>query len=275
MTATAAAVAAAVAAVLHARASAPAILARIAGSAGRVARAEAVHLAGLSRVARARALAERIAELRMPVPVGLPLVHREWIEAALVGEGERVRAIVTGGAAVSPPVRVWLERRAYGAIAPIPLPDEGAPLSPATLAHRPPGWIEEALRRAGLRTLAHAVADTPRVAVAAVAARLGAEGPELVAAVAAIAAGDGVAAGLGSRRAAVRRVAGVAVGADPLALVAIGARALAPHLTEVALQVAQRLPRAIGLRVLDEIAAFGGDDADAAERPSWQSLVIP
>ena len=259
--------AAAAAALLHAGGRAAAILARIGGAVGAAARAEAERLGALPRPARARALATRVAELRAPVPPGLPLVHRDWIDAALQGEGRRVRDILAGRVAVAPPVLVWIERRTYGGLAALPLPAEGAPLAPATLAHRPVAWIEATLRRAGLATLAHALAGAPRPAVAALAARLGPDGAALIAAVTAPPATE---AAVGSRRAATRRAAGIAVGDDPLAVLAIGARAFAPHVAgDPAARLAQRLPRHVGLRLLAEVAAF----ADATDGPSWEALV--
>jgi len=271
-------VAAAAAALLHAGPRAAAILARIGGPAGEAARGEAARLGGLERRARARALAGRVAEVRAPVPVGLPLVHRDWIDAALVGEGAHVRDIVAGLAPVAPPVRVWIQRRVHGGIVPIPLPAEGSSLTPETLVHRPAAAIDAFLRRAGLVTLALALvglddeARTPtanRAAIAAIAARLGPAGAELVACVAELTSNPEAAARFGSRRSAARRAAGIAVGDDPLALLAIGARSAARHLAGApARQVAQRLPRSVGLRLLAEVAAFA-----AVDGPSWDALV--
>jgi hypothetical protein len=267
-------VAAAAAALLHAGPAAAAILDRIGGLAGDVARAEAGRMAGLERPARAQALARRIAELRAPSPVGLALVHRDWVDPVLAAEGARVRDIVTGAAAAPAPVRVWLERRVYGAIVSIPAAPAGAALTPETLAQRPAVGIEALLRRAGVTTLALALdAGVGRAAVAAVAVRLGDAAGALIEAVAALAADDPalVRARHGSRRAAARRAAGVAIGDDRDAQPIIGARAFAPHLVGLpAHQVAQRLPRALGERVLAEVSAFAG----AADGPSWDGLVL-
>jgi hypothetical protein len=263
--------AAAAAALLHAGPRVAAILARIGGVAGDAARAEAARLGAMDRPARARALAARVAELRSPVPIGLPLVHRDWIDAALVGEGSRVRDIIRGAAEVAPPVRVWIERRIYGGVVAIPLPSGGAALTPETLPHRAPAAIEAFLRRAGALTLALAIGIEARPVIAQVAARLGASGPELVECVAALAGRPEEQARLGSRRAAARRVAGIAVGDDPLALLAVGARTAAPFLGgSLARQVAQRLPRRSGLRMLTEVAAFAADP----DGPTWDALVL-
>jgi hypothetical protein len=267
-------VAAAAAALLHAGPAAAAILDRIGGLAGQVARTEAGRMAGLERPARAQVLARRIAELRSPVPVGLALVHRDWIDPVLAEEGARVRDIVSGAAAVAAPVRVWLERRVYGAIASIAAAPAGAALTPETLAQRPAVGIDALLRRAGVTTLALALdAGVGRAAVAAVAARLGDAASALIEAVAALSAEDpaAVRARHGSRRAAARRAAGVAIGDDRDALLIIGARAFAPHIAGlVAQQIAQRLPRAQGERLLVEVSAFAG----AADGPSWDGLVL-
>jgi hypothetical protein len=267
-------VAVAAAALLHAGPGAAAILERIGGVTGQVARAEAGRLAAQSRTARAQALARRVAELRAPSPVGLALVHRDWIEPVLVEEGARVRDVVTGGAPVASAVRVWLERRVYAGIASIATPPPGAPLAPDTLAQRPAAEIETLLRRAGLWTLAVALdAKVGRAAVAAVAVLLGDAGGALIEAVAELAAMDPAAATarLGTRRAAARRAAGVAIGDDRDALLVLGARAFAPHLVGLAAQqVAQRLPRAVGERVLAEVSAF----AAAEGGPSWDGLVL-
>ncbi|MCB9564626.1 MAG: hypothetical protein H6708_29935 [Kofleriaceae bacterium] len=57
-------------------------------------------------------------------------------------------------------------------------------------------------------------------------------------------------------------------------MVAIGARALAPHVAacggDLPWQIAQRLPVSPGRRVLDELRAWAGAPLD--EAPSWPEL---
>ncbi|MCE9578314.1 MAG: hypothetical protein K8W52_34625, partial [Deltaproteobacteria bacterium] len=73
----------------------------------------------------------------------------------------------------------------------------------------------------------------------------------------------------GGRRAAIARVAGVAL-EDRDALAAIGARAFAAHLRgDQPRQLVQRLPRVLGLRLAPELAHRAG----ASEPPPWLELV--
>jgi hypothetical protein len=74
--------------------------------------------------------------------------------------------------------------------------------------------------------------------------------------------------GLGPTRGAIARCRGIAL--DELALVRIGARAIAPYVARRALardQLIHRLPRDVGIVVGRELASHAG--ADLAQCPSW------
>jgi hypothetical protein len=257
-----------------------AALDRLGGAIGEEARALARSWAAMDRAARARGLAEAALAVQRAVPRGMSLVHREWIEAALAGEGAWVRAVIAGGASVPQEVATYLARRVLGQLVAMPRPlpwppPDGVAIDAASLAAAPPAWIERALARAGLHQLAHATVPArgeprSRAAIAAVAARLGDDGAAFVDAVAAVdAAGDAAAARWGPRRAAIARVQRAALGDDALAVIAIGARAFAPHLGgDGPRQVAQRLPRGVGTRVREELERARGGDA-----APWSELV--
>jgi hypothetical protein len=247
----------ALAAVQAAGEAAPRVLARIAGAEGAAARAEAARL--LARPAAERAV--ELARLRAPRPPGLDEVHPDW----------RAEPVSTRTA----PARVWAERRAFGHLVAMPAAAAEQVASAAELPHARADWLIHRLERLGLRQLAHAVAVAPRPELAALAARLGARGKPFVEAIGRILElGDAAAGVLGPRRAAVARCAGLRVGDDAMALLAIGARAIAPHVAaaggDVARQIAQRLPRAPGERVLAELEGWAG--AAVAEAPPWSEV---
>jgi hypothetical protein len=247
---------------------APGALACLGGAIGDEARALVSAWAVEDRAARARGIAHAAAAVRAPAPLGLPLVHREHIEAALAGEGARVRAVIAGAAAAPPAVRAYLERRVLGGFVAMPR-GRGSPITPESLAAEPPDWLAAQLERAGLHQLAHAAAGEPRAAIAAIAAQLGARGARFVDAVARVAGAADAAAWFGPRRAAIARASGAALAHDPLAVHAIGARAFAPHLVgDAPRQLAQRLPRGLGLRVAAEVARASREGA-----PAWAELV--
>jgi hypothetical protein len=249
---------------------APGALACLGGAVGDEARAIHAAWAVEGRGARARGIARAAAAVRAPAPLGLALVHREHIEAALAGEGARVRAVIAGAAAAPPAVRAYLERRVLGRFVAMPRPRApAAPITLDVLAAEPPAWLEAQLERAGLHQLAHAAAGEPRAAIAAVAAQLGARGADFVDAVARVTAAADAAARWGPRRAAIARSSGAPLAHDPLAVLAIGARAFAPHLAgDAPRQLAQRLPRGLGLRVAAELAR-----APREGPPAWAELV--
>jgi hypothetical protein len=240
-------------------------LARLAPALGGPATAVIDAWRALARVDRARAVASAVAAVRLPRPMGAGLIHPDWIEAALATEPPIVRAALDGD---DPPVQVWLARHVFAGLVRMPravAADRG--LSPATVAGAPASWLEAALIRAGRYQLAWAVVGAPRAGHLALAARLGAHGPAVLATIAELAGSADAAARWGSQRAAIARVAGVAL-EDPDALLAIGARAFGPHLGgDGPRQLMQRLPRARGLRIAADLGH------PQAERVPWDALV--
>lgn len=236
------------------------ILARIGGRDGVAARAAYTSV----RDASAEELAAIAARLRAPRPAGLDDVHPEWLAPAPL----RASSI--------PAVRTWLDRAVAGALVAMPAGEIGRITSPVDLARARPDWIALRLERVGLRQLAHATAGAERVELAALAARLGLRGPGYVEAIAKVRElGAAAAARFGPRRAAQARCEGVALSRDRLAFLAIGARAIAPHVAsaggDLPRQIAQRLPRAPGRRALDELTAWGGEPLASA--PVWDEIL--
>ena len=220
------------------------VLARLGGPLGHETRAAAAELAAQDAATRKRRRAAITAAARAPVPAGLRLVHPSWIEAALEGLPPRARAAV-GGAGVGP-VDVWLARWATATLPPLDVED----------------------RRDVLAWLAAIGADQMAFALGDAAAKL----PALATAAARIArpprAGQ-----LGPQRAAIARCRGVAL-EDELAFVRVASRALTPHLAAnqlVRLQLARRLPRAIGIVVEREVDAHAATSFDQC--PAWAILV--
>jgi len=248
----------ALAAVQAAGEGAGALLARIAGADAAAARAEAARLLALPAEERA-ALAAR---LRAPRPTGVEHVHPEWL-------GPRPDARLDTA-------HVWADRLAFGALVAMPTGPVEQITGASDLPHARADWLTIRLERVGLRQLAHATAAAPKPELAALAARLGARGTAFVDAVARIVEqGDAAAAAaLGPRRAAVARCAGLRVAEDRLAFLALGARAVAPHVAaaggDVAWQLAQRLPRIPGERVLEELLEWRA--APIADAPPFAEL---
>ncbi len=238
---------------------AAAIVARIGGDAGAAARAALAELGDAS----AEELAAIAARLRAPRPAGLDDVHPEWVmpppaESSL------------------PAARVWIERARYGALVPMPEGEMGRITSPVDLARARPDWLALRLERVGLRQLAHATSGAERVELAALAARLGLRGKAYVEAIARVRElGTDADARFGPRRAAQSRCSDVALSRDRLAFLAIGARAVAPHVADAGgdlpWQIAQRLPRAPGERALAELRAWA--HTPIASAPAWVEIV--
>jgi hypothetical protein len=244
----------AVAAVLACGARAIEVIARV-GDPAVATRCAALarELLALDQAARAAELARLAAELGAPAPAHLRLVHPSWIEASLKGEPEHVRAIVAGATTPAPaPVVTYLRRRAFAHL--VDMPD--APPLGASSAQ-----LERAIVALGRRRLALALRAAPQAAQAAVAARLGpAEGPALVAELAAAAAADR--AGVAE---AVRSMHDLVAGTAAHLLVRAGARVLAPALAaagDLPRQLAQRLPLHLGRVLLDEVARASGGASD-------------
>lgn len=231
-----------------------AVLARIGGPIGEAARAAYDRLAALTPDARRDKRRTWAVASRAPVPPGLRGVDPSWIEAALAGLPPGTRdAIATGG---TTELEVWLARWACAAIPPMS-PIDPALLRPrerADVARLAPaalhGWLEDI----GADQLAFALgshaADAAKVfgdRLTLAAARIG-KAPR--------------AGALGQRRAAIDRAR---VEPDPVALLKIGARALAPHTdTLIRRQLVHRLPRPIGLAVARELRRYVGTPVDDA-----------
>jgi len=253
------------AAVLAAGPRAPEVLARLAPATAEACIAEARRLLALPSEERARAAVAEARALCADVPAGLARVHETWIEAALAGEGEPVRRALFGGPGAIDPVRAWLRRRCLGQLVAMPEgpPPSGRPAGADEVALVEPARLAAGLERVGRRRLALALSAAGPGAVAALAARLGAEHGRALAEDAARAASrDEV-------RAAVKELADLVAGDASLLLFRAGARAVAPALVaaggDVPRQIAQRLPRDRGLLLLDEVARVETPDASRLE----------
>jgi len=234
-----------------------AVLARLGGPIGTAARA--ANPARADRATRAR----WAASARTPVPAGIRGVHASWIEAALAGLPERARAAVAAGGGDA--VDTWLARRATAAIPPMPAIAAVRVTSVDSATRVDAGTLEDWLADAGADQLALALSAGGAGAVAAAAARVG-ERLRIAAGRIAIPPRAGA---LGRVRAAIERCR---VELDGAALVRIGARTIAPYIDALArLQIMHRLPRPLGLRVGDELAA--GARGALGDAPRWSALV--
>lgn len=238
-------------------ADATGVLGRLAGVVGDEAREAAAALARLDDRERRQRRAQTSADARVPGLQALRAVHPSWIEAALVELPERARAAAAGSPHPAP-VDVWLARMAVASIPPMP-----------SVALRP---LEAVLVRAsadvlawlsavGADQLAFALggAATSHPLLAAAAARIG-RAPR---------AGQ-----LGPQRAAIARCRGISLDEGERALLVIASRALASHLATDPvgrLQLARRLPRALGILVENELVAHPPTSLDQA--PSWAALL--
>ncbi len=242
-----------------------ATLARIGGRLGELARARRRELDVLPAPRRREVRAVALATAISPIPPGLRGVDPTWIEAALASTPPRARGAVAG--AVHDPVDVWLARWVTATIPPMPTVD-------AALV-RPPGrdditrmsrtHLEAWLAEVGIDQIAFAAGAEGALLERSLGARVGA-------AIARISraprSGE-----LGSRRAAITRCQPRVAG-EATDLVVIGARSIAPHLSGDAIapaQIAHRLARPLGLRVLDELVAGASDPVDDA--PSWRAVI--
>lgn len=237
-----------------------AVLAHLAGPIGAAARAAAGDLASLSPEAQRGRRAAWAAAVRAPVPPGLRGVDGSWIEAALAGLPPAARRAVAS--VTDDPVTIWLARWACASIPPMPAiePALVVPRTAGEVGRLSPAALRAWLAEVGTDQLAFALGDQAARAVGVFGAALGRAAARI---------GRAPRAGeLGTRRHAIER-ARVAPG--PLALLQIGARALAPHLDPVAhRQLALRCDRATGLALLAELRAFG--NLPVAESPSWKAL---
>lgn len=231
-----------------------AVLARIGGPIGEAARAAYDRLAAMTPDARRDKRRTWTIASRVPVPPGLRGIDPSWIEAALAELPPGARDSIATGATTEH--EVWLARWACAALPPMP-PIDSAMVHPRALAdvarlgqvalH---AWLEDI----GADQLAFALG-----AHAANAAKV--FGDRLVAAAARIGTAPRAGA-LGQRRAAIDRAR---VDPDPVALLKIGARALASHTDSLLRrQIVHRLPRATGLAVARELRLYVGTPAGDA-----------
>lgn len=230
------------------------VLARIGGPLGEAARTAYGRLDAMTPEARRDKRRTWSAASRAAVPPGLRGIDPTWIEAALAEVPAGARDVLATGATTE--TEVWLARWACSALPPMAvidpklvtpreLSDVGRLSAPAL--HR---WLEEV----GADQLAFALG-----AHAANAATVFGERLLVAAARIGKAPRDGA---LGQRRAAIERAR---VDPDPVALLKIGARALAPH-TDPLLrrQLVHRLPRPVGLAVARELRVYARTSVDDA-----------
>jgi hypothetical protein len=264
---------------LLARMPPDAFAARFPGAAGGPGQAALESLTTAPRAARASTLAELIALVRAAVPAGIERVHPGWLRERLVPESSAVIRAIQGapgdrdalppevirvaqeiltelgeaprGVAISAAGATELRRRVFAGL--VPLAEPGAPTSPeaAPLMTLSFAVLSEAIEARGAETLGVSLRGAPPPTIARAAAGLGGR---LARTLLDAAAQTGP---LDTREAARRLVARVAA-EKPVDLAAhLGARALAVALaaedgngTEAALAVAQRLPPALGRRLL-------------------------
>lgn len=241
------------------------VLARLGGRIGEAAREAADEYDTLAPDERRRTRARILAAARTPAPPGIRGIHPTWIEAGLVGLPARARTALANGDAA--PADIWLVRWACAELPPLPA------IEPAL---RSPRSIDDAIRLSGdtliewlvavgTDQLAHALRSAGPSTLAAIAKTV----PTLTAASIRIERPPRFGA-LGPARAAIARCRDASVGRTE-GLLAIGARALAPHTDTLARrQLAVRLPRPLGLMLRDELERHGSTSTDQV--PTWSAL---
>lgn len=235
-------------------ADAPAVLQRFAGAFGSDVRAAAGQLATLDPAAQQRLRAEWATLARAPVPAGIRSVHPTWLEAGVQGLAARARASVAASG-VGGPVDVWLARWATANF--VAMPAVAAPGTPRTAEAA--GLLEgdAALRwleRVGADQFAHALAST------------GAQLPAAIRDASARILRPPRAGQLGPTRAAIERCH-----VHRGDLVAIGANAVAPHLSPIVRrQIAARLPYDVGVKLWQAFEVGGIAALDRC--PTWTAL---
>jgi hypothetical protein len=249
--------------------------ARFPGAAGRRGQAALESLGAGPRAARASTLAGLISLVRAPVPAGIARVHAGWLRERLVLESSAVIRAIQGaagdqdglpvevrrvaqgilterGEASSEDIRISaagtaeLRRRVFAGL--VPLAEPGAPVGPEAARLMPLSFaaVQEEIEARGAETLGVSLRGAPSPVVARAAASLGGR---LAGTLLDAAAQTGPA---DTREAARRLVARVAT-ERPVDLAAhLGARSLAVAVvdTDALLAVAQRLPPALGRRLL-------------------------
>jgi hypothetical protein len=246
--------------------------ARAGGSCGVRIAAALTALEQAARPARAAALAALTALVRAPVPAGVERVHPDWLRERLELESSAVvRAVASGlpdeirrvAAEVlrargeeerlsardegATPGVAALQRAVFAGL--VPLAGSGAPATPIAreLTALPANEIVRAIETRGAETLGRSLRGAPAAVVARAAAALD-DGLAPVVLAAARADGDTEA----RDRARALVAAGVATGGD--AAFAIGVHAIAallkPEGGAAVMAIAQRLPAALGRRLL-------------------------
>ncbi len=188
-------------------------------------------------------------------------MHPTWIEAALAELPPRARTALAaaGGDATD----VWLARWATAAFVAMPELRPPPLLSLGELAAHAHDEVAAWLERVGADQLARAAVIAGPDAVAVLASHL----PAALARIAL----PPRAGQLGPDRAVVRRCAGLATIND--GLIRIAARTIAPWFaTDVVgrRQLAQRLPRPLGLAIAAELDAYADTPLDQC--PTWTAL---
>jgi len=265
-----------------ARTSPAEIAARATGAAGARCAAALAALGDETRTARAAEIAALAALVQAPVPAGIDRVHPDWLRERLEGEPSAIVRAVAGGLpddvrgvaadvlrargedarrsepeAAAPGVAA-LQRVVFAGL--VPLAGAGAPSTPLAreLAALAPGEIARAIETRGAEALGRSLRGAPAGVVARAAASLGEALAAVVLEAARGPAGDADATPRDQARAMVE-AAGVPATGE--AAFAIGARVTAALLEDegaaALLAVAQRLPPALGRRLLAPAAADG------------------
>ncbi len=224
-------------------ADAAGVLARIGGDLGDEARAAFAALTKLDAGAQKAQRARWMAIARIAVPEGFRMIHPTWIEAALAELPATARdAVANLGTS---PRDVWLARSAMAGF--VAMPQARANVNvPSDLPALAPEALRAWLERAGADQLARAAQLAGGEML-----ELAERDPVLQAALARISVPPRVHQ-LGRDRAVVERCTHVPH--DETRLLRIGARAVGGHLSPlVRQQLIQRLPRALGLAVRDEL----------------------
>jgi hypothetical protein len=258
-----------------------ALEARLTGATGARCAAAIAALSDETRPARAAAIAALTALVREPVPAGIERIHPDWLRERLEREPSAIVRTVAAGlpAAVrdvaasvlrargddprlpdhrgdaDAPGATALQRVTFAGL--VPLAGPGAPATPIAreLAALAPEALERAIATRGAEALGRSLRGAPASVVARAAASVG----EALAPVLLEAARDD---GDGAMRDRAREtVAAAGIAASGEAALAIGVHALAALLADegdsAVLAVAQRLPMALGRRLLaatDQVA---------------------
>jgi hypothetical protein len=255
-----------------ARMPAPDAAGRVSGAAGPRCAAALAALGEASRAARAAEIAALAALVRAPVPAGIERIHPDWLRDRFEPEtGDVLRAIAAGlpnevrrlvtdvlrargeeahlaGPAAGVQAVAALQRVVFAGL--VPLAGAGAPTTALAreLAALAPADLVRAIEMRGAETLGRSLRGAPPPVLARAAAAVG---PPLAALVLDAARGDGEPA---ARDRARRLVGAAGMAAAGEATLGIGLHALADALAEegdaAILAVAQRLPPAVGRRLL-------------------------